>query len=488
MMYTSMYGVKSMRINKLIIMPSGTYNDQWKRPFTSGLNGQSFKQILSNVEEAKQITPTALAGVANQFIHPSAQPESKIVIPNGWAERRLRFFLEVQTETHIGAVQTEYISGYTEHGDLSFGNNFDPNMKFFINSIHTTRRTMMNTPMGQQTMQNVINSNHVIANDQYSGVMGPNQLYRLRPEDVFTHMEAAELGQEVQGDLTDARSFVGRKPILSRRKDGSASVFVSDVLNSYLQTARADYNMGDKSNVFESAKHAIKADNVDSDPFMSFVRGLRPDGGAGNAFYYGDLTRLDPNVVHVTHVPPLSPTLIATQHQVGQTAHWHSSDGETLFATCVAQALPGYMLEHCINKFHFRSTNRDVAGVITTAAIDVKSLMTGIDMTPFVQSLIFKLDSELFRDLSYNNQMDYAIEVRCDLLGDTAIRISINSGPFIEYVTPSFCDALMAPVTTMNQNNVFGIAQDFDNLLNHLQTSTATYSGQESFTTGGSFI
>lgn len=479
-MYThqnvSMYANKRMNIRKLIIQETGTYNQQWKRPFETGLQASGFNQILENVDQAKAITPAALAGVANQFIHPSATPESTIIIPEGWNERRLRFFMEVETETQVGTIQTEYVVGYTNYSGLSFGGALDPNMVFYINSVNTTRKSFQNTPMGNMAYQNVIDSSHILANDHYAGISTPNQLWRLRPEDVFGQIESNEIAQETQGDFLDTRLTINREPIKSRRTNAVAPVFVSSILDSYLQSQRGDINNSNRFELIENAKAAIKSQSISTDPFISFIRGNNSNAPC-NQFTYADLQRLDPNVDNVRVVLSLTPTLQSTIHTAGQTADWGGSTGETLFATCVSQSLPGYMLDHCINKFHFMSTNRDIGCNITTKVVDVKSLMQGIDITPHIQSLIFKLEKELLKDLSYNNQMDFMIDVRCDLIGETWINVSLNNGPIYTYVTPSFADALMSPVTSYDQNKVVAIANDFENLMGHIGDSGLAYGG-----------
>lgn len=472
---SSMYGIKNMKIKKLIIQETGTYNQQWKRPFNSGLDGQTFNTIMENVQSARAIKPTALTGVANQFIHPTAQPESHIVIPNGWNERRLRYFLEIQTESQIGAIQTEYVVGYTDHNGLSLGQHLDPQMRFFINAVNTTRSMVQNTPLGSQTIQNVIDSSHILANEHYAGILNPSQVFRLRPEDVFVQMDSMEIQQETSGDFTDTRLTIGREPIKSKRSNAIAPVFVSSILDSYLQTQRAEHNGGSRTELIESARHAIKSPSIATDPFMSFIRS-RSDQ-SGNSFTYQDLLALDPNVQAVTVLLPMTPTIRSTLHEAGTTADWAASNGETLFATCVSQSVPGYMLDHCINKLHFQATNRSIGSQIQVQIVDVKSFMQGVDITPQVQAMIFKLETELLRDLSYNNQMDFMLDMRCDLLGETWINVSINGGALYTYVSPSFADALMSPVTTSNQQNLIAIANDFDTLLDQIGDSTNVYGG-----------
>jgi hypothetical protein len=474
---TAMYGTKNMKIMKFVIQETGTYNEQFKRPFTSGLDGQTFKTIIDTVDQARAITPSTMAGVANQFLRPSVSPESHIVIPNGWTNKRLRFFLEVQTESQMGAIQTEYVVGYTDHMGLSVSNNIDPNMRFYINAINVTRTTYQHTPLGNQVHQNLIDASHILINDQYTGVHTQNQVYGLRPEDVFTQMSSLDLQQEVgTDDFCDTRISITRTPQKSKRTNAVASSYTSDILNSFLQTARADRANENKSSLVETARATVKSESTSNDPFVSFIR--NKNDGSGNTFTYADLITLDSTVVHNTVVLPMTHAMRAGLHEANTgTSNWTGSDGETMFATCVSQSVPGFMLEHCINKIHFVATNQDIGGRISIKIADVYSLMTGVDITPYVQSLCFKLEHELLKDLSFNGQMSFMLDVRCDLLCETWINISLNTGPMVTFVMPSFCDALMSPVTTTSVNNLTSLAKDFDSLIENIVDRSPTIGG-----------
>ena len=63
------------------------------------------------------------------------------------------------------------------------------------------------------------------------------------------------------------------------------------------------------------------------------------------------------------------------------------------------------------------------------------------------------------------NRMDYMLEMRCDLLGETWINISLNGEPPAMYVQPSFADALTVPILSSNRQTVSNLASDMDTFL-----------------------
>lgn len=463
----SQHGIKDMKIAKFILQETGTYNEQWKRPFTSQLDGTTANIILETASRNRNLTIPALAGVANRFIKPDSTVENIIQIPNGWNEKRLRFFLEVVTEDQIGNRQTEYLVGFTDHSGLSLSNFIDPNMRCYISTVTTTRTTYVRTPLGNQIYQNVIDSSHVLSNPNYTGITSANKVYGLRPEDIYSQIENAELieGTEV-GSFHDTRNQFNLTPEKSKRSNAISATYTTNILNAYMQTSRSSDATAGRSYMLDHSRAIVKSESSMNDPFITFIRNRNHQGG--NLFNYSDLLALDPNISNVTVVLPMPQAHRASLHQAGSTASWSSSDGETVFASCISQSLPGYMLDYSINKIHLIATNQDIGGRINIKVADAYSLMSGVDISEYIQGLVFKLEHELFKGLSFNNQMAFMLDVRCDLLGESWISVSLNSSPVITYVCPSFCDALMTPVTTTNIDRLNSISNDFDHLLEQL--------------------
>jgi hypothetical protein len=468
-----MYGTKAMRIVKFIIQETGTYEDQFRRPYQTNLTAQSAKEFVEQVDGSKFITAGALAGISGQFIRPMATPESDITIVNGWGQKRLRFFLEIRTEDHIGNFISEYIVGYTDHPGLSMSNILDPQMCFFINAVNITNTSYQQTPLGNQTYQNVIDSSHLLVNDVYTGHQGINKLYGLRPEDVFSEMQGQMVRTELAGEfLADTRSHFTGDGKKSKRTNAIAPMYAADLLDSYNQTKNSEPNI-DQDRLLGYAINVVQSSAVADDPFLTYLRNNKPmQVGACNSFTLQDLQSLDANVGNVTHVLNVTPEQLGGMSQRGiGTSHWGGSDSETLFATVISQSVPGYMLQYSLNKIHFSSTNQEIGGKINTIISMAKSFSENIDISKYIQAFIFKIQTEMLKSMSYNGQIGFQIEVMCDLLGETWINISINGGPQVTFVTPSFCDALMSPVITRNELVLNSISSDFDSLMSNLSDS-----------------
>ena len=77
-----------MRITKLMMVETGTYNDQFFRPYRTNMD----MGVLASFQEAThampRITPTSIAGIASQIMAPTAEPQGNVNIVNGWDTRR----------------------------------------------------------------------------------------------------------------------------------------------------------------------------------------------------------------------------------------------------------------------------------------------------------------------------------------------------------------------------------------------------------------
>ena len=460
----SMYKTKSLNVVKLIIQQTGTYDEQYQRPYTTQLDVHTQNDILEAVSGKAHITPTAVATATMGFITPSATPERAIGIVNGWNIPRLRFLLQLHEVDQMNMAQTFYVTGYTEYSDLSMHNRVDPKMMFYINNISITKTVNYNTPLGNQSYQNLIDSSHVLVNDSYTSIFDNQKVYDLTPESVLDDIGALDLG--ANGDLViNTISTMNRTPTKADRKNNIGSVYVARVLDGYLQTSRqADFES--HSTMLENTRAGMQSMPYTQDPFLMRLQALHNRQGNGtaisNTFTLNDLCEIDANTPHVMK---LAEYQAGGTYQAGRNSGWGGSDGVTLFAATLAQALPAYLTQFCFNSTHFTSTNYTMSGSIESTVNDVKGFNNGLDLSREVAAFIYRVNTELLAGLSYGNKMPFQLEVRCDLIGETWIELSLNGEPSMCFVTPSFCDSLTTPITTTNVNNLHGIASDFDRLM-----------------------
>jgi uncharacterized protein (DUF736 family) len=412
-----------------------------------------------------------MGGVANQFISPSATPEHEIAMANGWGERRLRFMMEVEHTSDFGTTITEIILGYTDHPGIGIGGSIDPNMMFIVNSVMQIRRTQEFTPLGNQIHSSVTDSSHILVDNNWSGIYSQVSDQRMRPVDVFATMSRTHLGG-IDGTIIDTRATSTNMAAKSRRSNASAANYMSQLLNGYNSASIAtDYGAGNDE-ILNKARGISEENQAIKDPFLSAIAQIQGNPIIGNIFTYKDLCQLDPYIDNVTKAYMMSSTTQKVIHTAGLTATWQGSDLDTHVATILSQSIPSLLMDLALTRVVFKATNRTVNSAVTCAIIDAQGFISG-DISRLLDTFRIRLEHEILRDVSRNNMFDYAIEMNVDLLGETWIKLSLNGNQYIDYVTPSFADALLAPVLTSDNNRATNLASDFEMLSRQLLDSNS---------------
>jgi hypothetical protein len=483
-----MFGNATTRIHvsRLFLMETGRYDNQFRRPYQTSLQGNTLNAITEIVGGSRKFTASQLAGVANQIIQPSATPENTIGITGGWDERRLRFMMEVTCKQVAGGDIIITVLGYTSHkGVIVHSQALDPQMEFYINSIISIRRTIERTPLGNNVYSNIIDNSHVIVDPGYSGVYGGAPVHKMRPEDVYATMGMSHLTGI--SDAMDLRTVLDNIPVASKRGNTVAANYAANLLDGYSRAnVDTEFGVNKEEDVLDNARGYAQEAALNLNPFFKALTTFR-DGFMTNFFTWRDLQALDPDVDKITMVSMLGQTSQVASSQLtaydvmgGGATPWGGSDIVTQTATILSQSIPSLMADFGLTVVAFASTNRRVfadamaaAGPfaqqsrISTRIADIQSF-SNFDMAPYMDHFVGKLEAMVLTDVSFNNQLDFFVEMRADLLGETWIKISMDGGAEYTFVTPSFADALLVPVVTNNAALSGKLAQDFEVMFHHL--------------------
>lgn len=455
-----------MRITKLIMTKTGSYADMVSRPYETVLDAQSAAEFESVTQHGNNLTASNLAGIAGRIIKPSATHEGQVGIENGWETERLRFYMEVEHDERMGGQVTQILTGYTNYVGVSANGNIDPAMRLFFNSSTDVRHVIRPTPTGRVRTSNVADTNQIITGSfQPSSLWESNSnAHSMRPEDLFCQLQGQGVAHD--GLLMDTRSTFAQGMKFSRRSNALAPSYVSNVMSAYKQATASDEYAGTAEDMYESARGNVRERDIHNNGFLfqlSQMSQLQENG----SLTFGELSQLDNSLPERTVIAVPSRTQQTSVPQRGQFEHWNGTTMETVAATIISHAVPALMMELLMSQCWFMSTNDTYGGHFETRILGVKGFNENVDMSPYCQQFIRRLEVEIMRDLTRNNEMSVQIEVGADVIGDTRIKVSLNGQETIEYVTPSFCDALIAPVVTSSQDRLNMVSSDFDQLFNH---------------------
>lgn len=465
-------GVRRWYVAKLLVQKSGTYNDQWRRPMVSTGAGNVVNQLENILHKNANLNPVAMAGPAFQLLQPQPTPEGNapVVIDNGWETQRLRFLLHVVAEDMMGTALNYYYSGYTSFSDLSYGNNIDPNMVFTINSAQSTKAMNHRAATGMQTLQLPLGAAQILAPTSSPEIANPNKLYSLTPETVVDDIMTEDL-KHVQGSTFINSSSYINAPVRSSRNNNVAPDYMAKLIGGYRAALMGNPD-DSRDSQLEHVKQVMHGYSETEDKFLSWLaqRRIQTAGSMGNLtflrdnqFTVSDLLTLDSSCAPRCK-PVENPTIGNNQHSRGGTEFWHKSSVEAQYASLLAQALPSYMAQYQLTKLSLTSNNEMVNGQIVTLFNKVNSYNNHQNMATVLEVLKTRLDTELFMALSYQNTMQYRVEVHCDLNGETWVIISLGGGVETPFCCPTFCDSLFSSVATTQQSTLDALSKDFSQL------------------------
>lgn len=499
-----------VEIVSLAMIPTGTYNQQFQRPWVANYNldnanemnqivAQSYHQYQNDIRNGKvnadqhfNLTPELVASASSNFIQPTAQYESPVAIANGWNEQRVSWVMHLRAHTVGMGPQTYILTGYTDVMGVSAAGNIAPEMQMIVNAVYETRVVNDITPTGMQARTVLSNASQVLSNYQYRGDVDTRVQMRMRPQDVIGAINVLHVPDLANGavEVVDLRAQQTTTPVKSN--------FQHTNHNNYLATIVAGLVSGDEmaraqnrhQNAYDLAAAAVADQTVNRDPFMRMIASVRGTA-ATNQFQFKDLIELDQNVLsdQITKVFWRGrPEVVGMGapgedfHQANATQGWHGADRLTMVANMIANSMPSMMASLLIGGISIHATNRGPGGMPFMMHSSLDSLIPGIDAMPQQAEILkeqFRI--HLLNDITHNNGIGYDIAVTAHLMGEIWISLSLDGYPPVDFVMPSYANSMMAPVITRNRQNLNNLASQFSELKNNVLRPDATVAAGTQF-------
>lgn len=491
----------NIRISRLMMGEAPGYDRQFRRPYQTTINGTVLNSVQERVHaahgDASKMGAGLFAGIAMDMVSPQASVELDaqnrplvIDIPHGWDTKRFYFLLEVQIYNELGGYVTEILQGYTDHYDhLSLSNKLNPNAQFFVNSITQLGSLLEHTPYGAINSVRVQEANHVVVNHSWNGLesLGNSGTFTsMRPGDIYSKINSqVKLGE---ASYFDARTTGTSQPKASRRLNGVPTSYAGSLFKGYMQAVAADMYDGTGPDIYSSAMGKTLEPTLSRDAFLSAISNMN-NTPVSDMFTYGDLLRIDPTtdsrlVVFVSGGVSSGFGGAASYGMQGQGEHWGGQNAETHAAAIIANCIPGLLISAGLSQVDFLATNHAIDGPQITFS-DANGFGEGQDLMRPLDVFRSRVQQEVIDQLSYHNQILYNIRVRADIYSNTMIEIQFESKPSVMFNSPTFADALIAPVLTADRGRLDEVAHDFNELMSaavqtpSLNLENINYSGHQ---------
>lgn len=476
-----------IEILEMIVAPSGTYADQWTRPYQTNSTGPTVQAIQERFDQVQgnfnALNNGLFDGVAGGFVSPQAQPEQQIMIPNGWGTERYYFILKVAIHNRLGGTSIDIIQGYSDFADPSFNNLPDPRTRFIINGISRVVNTIIHGSYGRQEAGMVKESYQILANPNYNGPQdfsnfgsASNTSVSMRPGDIFSSLHTSEY---TTSDLVDMRTATTSSPKTSARGNAVAANYAGQIVRGYAEAVtKAGYSPGG-SHLYSDAIGVVADKPLTRDEFVKAINSVT-GMPLSNSFQLQDLYSLDPSLqnsmdqrIKIQRKQQLVPSYrngggfaFGDMPTSGNAQHWHGSDYDTQAAAVLSNSLPAMMLELGVVHLVFQATNHSRQPVIQT--IFAQGIADNFDCRPLMPTLESRIQREIIDTISGYNQIMYQIYVDVKVAAQTTISVQFENKHPSEFVSPTFADSLMSPVLTGDRGRLSDVACDFGTLVNHL--------------------
>jgi hypothetical protein len=465
-------------VTRFVFFETGSYDDQYRRPYTTNFNEDDLDVFKEYLNGAQNYRASAFAGHAHAFVTPQMNPESNqaVYVPGGWRTRHGRFMIEFEYETHTGGLtMREILTGYTEPDGFEDRNGqllVSPRLVFFVNNTTTIRHRIETGVFGQQQfMAMADNSQVLVGQSAFTGQDGyANNMYRdgirqhyMRPTDVFGSLQVAQV--KGYGEFYDSRSTASASVQKSRRSNAVAAEFMGKILNSMNQGMVDEHHGGGKQpNPYQAARNHAKENAVANDTILKMFADRR-GSAITNTFTWSELMELAPSAAQAcVHKVSTAITKIGGLHNAGDTAPWNGVDYNTQQATILSQAIPAIMSDLLITRINFNLNNHSIGGM-PVFTFSKCLTFTEVDPRPYLEIFERRLIDYVIMEMSQRNLLTYSIDASVDLFGETVLTLSIEGQPIEQFVAPTFADSLFSPVITGNQDHLDTLAGQFDNLM-----------------------
>lgn len=490
-MYNVLAGNSSVRIGNLVLVQSGSYQEQHVRPFNMTVTDAAINQLHNATRGGANLGVSAVQEIAGSIVAPAAQTEGVVNIQSGWTSRRFRGFLRVHEEhPMIKGTSTQRIFFiYSDQCDVSHGNLLDPQMRIYLNSETVITERLEQTPMGIQKIAKVQASNQIVTPVDMmaggNGLFSAPSAHLIRPEDIFSIGQTQAVIDRLQttnrfnGNIArmhDHRTMVGECGAYqySHRQDTSPVRYVSNSLSAFQHSVREADMLGQdgygnqaadsREHLYGEAQAHAANQNIHSN---SFLARLKEGANYMERGYvtWGDLCRLFPELVTVNGCAQWrmdDGQSIRKVNHVQDSMHFQGADNTSIAAALLAQAVPSLMMDCFLRHVSFAVTNGDHPG---TYKLDfhgdgIRSIMEGIDMRPYLMEFERRLTTDCLNNITYGNQISFQISMGSDLAGDSVINISLQGEQVVRYVAPTFTDSLFTPIVTRDATKANKIAND----------------------------
>lgn len=487
-------GATTVRVKRTLFIPTGRYNQQFRRPWVAAYNRDNAQAVHDAVGQAYRhhaqakadgridpnakymVDPMDLAAVSSGFIMPAAQTEvaAHANIMGGWGEQTGRFMMNIEVKLHQAVAPTEYVLiGYTNYVGFTESGYVSPDMELNINTIFQVRQVEVNNGYGVVMQSQLVNVNQVLVDQQYTD---PNtaQTIRLRPFEVAASLARMTdpLLQQTGVVAIDTRDTQNGTPAFSDQHNTNPNDYMAKVISG-LVSGRDFATTTGRSGVMEpyhQAGRLLRDAPATKDPFIMAISRAADNGNYSSTFKWRDLLRVDPNagdnrvcIVQWRRLEQYANVMGESMTMANEHAtSWNNRDLTAQVASQIANMLPAMMIDLALMRVTVVASNASGQHLCTVPT--GSGLIQNVNQTAQLQALANMFFQQLVRPATFDGEIFYNMTISADLSGEVVINIRLGNSTEDMYVMPAYCSSVVSPVLTTQRDTLDNLANAFHDL------------------------
>ena len=466
----------SFHVKKAVLFETSGYNDVYHRSYMANIGDRDLVTDFAELtRDGTHVDPVSISGIAGRIISPQAQVGGLIDIDYGFAERRLVFMISVEyRDARSRYPKVCILSGYTDFADYSLQGSINPDTRFYVNSI--TSVNTANAVARPTEINHLITSKNITSHVGYRDRQrGRDTLVTIRPTDVLGDIG---LSFEDRTATFNTTNQIGEyRSLKSRRRNGLATRYLSDIFRSVRSvdtTIPTRYSEFESVTALEQAAAKTRESNMSSDPLTKRLRTYQE-------FISEGYVRWDDLCYEIEGLNDKA--TLATETRVSRTGSsigrpsgrdsekWSGADNATLAATIANQSLSAIMATCLVTYLECEVSNETIDGQATVRLFDVTTFDDMMDASNQADILAGIIVDEMMPLITNNGEMGCSLYIQFDLMTECFMTVSIDGELPVDFVAPTFCDALYSPVVTDSDETLSDMSRTLMGLIDRVVPS-----------------
>lgn len=463
-------------IRQLKLPMASVFHQQQIRPITVDTsNSAIINQLADATMGFRAITPTSLADLAPAIIKPKAESSGEAFITNGWGEKRLRFYMEVELSRSQFSSSYLLVTGFTDYTGVTASGAIDPNMRLYLNNItQYTDSVFTNHAQGfTGTNRTTQNNSQVI--QPLTHLSSTPFSARVRPKDVVSNMAMQDMTANdafvvnTIGDMSAAAQASRARQLPSTYISNilSASVTAGDLINSHnvsFESAEEGY--------YKEMIGRLRENGFSSNPFLSLLS-TRTGYVHSGSVSWGELASLFPEIEsdQVTEVQFVRGGI--PDYRMN-TEHLKGISYENQAIAIIQNILPAIMTLNMIHQASFMLTNETLDGQPKFVPTSIVPMSDKIDFRLKMNTFADQILTQLAPAIAGGNGFVFNVQVSANCLTEMLVNIRMNGNSPVEVAVPLYADSTFSCFGYATRQELDHISHEIASLTNVVSATTGT--------------